>query len=109
MLMIGNYVWIGEDVWIDNLGLITIESNVCISQGAYLLTGNHNYKKETFDLIIQDIKIKEGVWIGAKSIVCPGVIMNFNSILSPGSVLTKNTEEGCIYRGNPAQLYKKRK
>ena len=50
-LQIGNRVWIGEQVWIDNLALTTIESNVCISQGALLITGNHDYKKIGFDLI----------------------------------------------------------
>ncbi|MCW3109752.1 MAG: putative colanic acid biosynthesis acetyltransferase WcaF, partial [Segetibacter sp.] len=42
LLHIGNDVWIGEKVWIDNLGLVTIGNDVCISQGAFLLTGNHN-------------------------------------------------------------------
>ena len=107
-LIIGNNVWIGENVWIDNLGMIVIKSNVCISQGAYLLTGNHNYKLKTFDLIVQDIELNEGVWIGAKSIVCPGVKMMSNSILSAGSVLSNNTNEYEIYKGNPAQFYKKR-
>jgi putative colanic acid biosynthesis acetyltransferase WcaF len=50
-LEIGNNVWIGENAWIDNLANVKIEDNVCISQDAYLLTGNHNYKKETFDTI----------------------------------------------------------
>jgi putative colanic acid biosynthesis acetyltransferase WcaF len=44
-LEIGNNVWIGETAWIDNFVKVIIEDNVCISQGATLLTGNHNYKK----------------------------------------------------------------
>ena len=48
---LGNYVWIGEEVWLDSLGKITIGNNVCISQGVYLLTGNHNYKINSFDLL----------------------------------------------------------
>jgi len=44
-LTIGNHTWIGENVWIDSLVMITIGSNVCLSQGAVLLTGSHNYKK----------------------------------------------------------------
>ena len=47
-LEIGDYVWIGENAWIDNLGKVTIGSNSCISQGALLLCGNHNYKRENF-------------------------------------------------------------
>lgn len=101
-LFIGNNCWIGENVWIDNLDLITIQDNVCISQGAMLLCGNHNYKKESFDLIIAPINLNEGSWIGAKSIVCPGITLNSHSILSLGSVANRDLDEYCIYKGNPA-------
>ncbi len=101
-LIIGNNCWIGENVWIDNLDNITIQDNVCISQGAMLLCGNHNYKKQSFNLIIAPICLKEGSWIGAKSIVCPGITLNSHSILSLGSVATKDLDEYSIYKGNPA-------
>ncbi|HIF9217878.1 TPA: WcaF family extracellular polysaccharide biosynthesis acetyltransferase [Photobacterium damselae] len=107
-LTIGNYSWIGEYVWIDNLAKVDIGSNCCVSQGAYLLTGNHNYKKTTFDLIISDIEIKEGAWIGAQSIVCPGVTVNKLAVLSVGSVANKNLLANGIYQGNPAILKKER-
>ena len=73
-LKVGDDVWIGENVWIDNIGNVTIGSNVCISQGAMLLTGNHNYKSETFDLMIKPIVVEEGVWIGAKATIAPATI-----------------------------------
>ena len=101
-LEIGNHTWIGEHVWIDNLEMVTIGSNVCISQGAFLLTGNHDYKKPAFDLIIKNITIEDGVWIGAQSIVCPGVICKTHAVLSVGSVLSNDMEPYGIYRGNPA-------
>ncbi|MFC3414182.1 putative colanic acid biosynthesis acetyltransferase [Algoriphagus hitonicola] len=107
-LEIGDYVWIGEEVWIDNLTLIKIHSNVCISQGAMLLTGNHNFKKSSFDLMVGEIKLEEGVWIGAKSVVCPGVTCHSHSVLAVGSVATKDLEPYTIYQGNPAQAVRKR-
>lgn len=108
-LEIGDNVWIGEEVWIDNLGKVKIGNNVCLSQGAMLLCGNHNYKKETFDLIVGDITLEDGVWVGAQAVVCPGVVMKSHSILSVGSVLTKDAEPYGIYQGNPAELVKHRK
>jgi len=108
-LKIGNFCWIGEGVWIDNLDFVTIEDHVCISQGAYLLTGNHDYKKSTFDLITKPIVIESGTWIGAKSIVCPGVICYTNSILTVGSIATRNLEANFIYAGNPAVKCRERK
>jgi putative colanic acid biosynthesis acetyltransferase WcaF len=108
-LEIGNYVWIGENVWIDNLAKVIIEDNVCISQGVFLLCGNHDYKKSTFDLIVGDINLKRGCWIGAKSIVCPGVTVNSHAVLAVSSVASFNLEEFTIYQGNPAKKIRTRK
>ena len=107
-LTIGNHVWIGEQVWIDNLGDVIIEDNVCLSQGAMLLCGNHDYRKTSFDLIIGNIHLKKGSWIGAKSVVCPGVTVGNHAVLTVGSVATKNLNEYIIYQGNPAEAVKER-
>jgi putative colanic acid biosynthesis acetyltransferase WcaF len=107
-LEIGNDVWIGEGVWIDNLDTVTIGNDACISQGALLLTGNHDYKSTSFDYKNAPIVIEDGVWIGAKSVVCPGVICKSHSILAVGSVATKTLDADSIYQGNPAQLIRKR-
>jgi putative colanic acid biosynthesis acetyltransferase WcaF len=101
-LRVGDNTWIGENVWIDNLGEVVIGSNCCISQGALLLCGNHDYKKSSFDLIVGDIKLEAGVWIGAKSVVVGGVTCESHSILTAGSVATKQLESYKIYQGNPA-------
>ena len=108
-LSIGDFTWIGENVWIDNLTNVHIGSNVCISQGALLLTGNHNYKKSTFDLMVEEIYLEDGVWIGAKSVVCPGVSCRAHSILTVGSVATEDLDAFGIYQGNPAKKVKDRK
>ncbi|HPN71260.1 MAG TPA: WcaF family extracellular polysaccharide biosynthesis acetyltransferase [Saprospiraceae bacterium] len=108
LLSIGNHTWIGENVWIDNLVQVSIGNHVCISQGAMLLTGNHNYKKSSFDLVTGEIFLEDGVWIGAKAIVCPGVRCGSHSVLTVGSVATHDLEPYGIYQGNPAVLIKKR-
>ena len=102
LLLIGDYVWIGEDVWIDNLALVEIGNNVCISQGVLLLTGSHNYRTPSFDLIVKEIKIEDGVWLCAKSIICAGVTCKKNSVITAGSVISSNTLMSGIYKGNPA-------
>ncbi len=107
-LIVGDFCWIGEKVWIDNLEKIEIGNHVCLSQGAMLLTGNHNYSKPTFDLIVQRIVLEDGVWIGAKSLVCPGVTCKNHSVLSVMSVATRDLEEMSIYRGNPAMKIRER-
>jgi putative colanic acid biosynthesis acetyltransferase WcaF len=101
-LTVGNNSWLGERVWIDNLVMVTIGSNVCISQGAVLETGSHNYKKESFDLITGPIIIEDGVWIGCSAIINQGVTAASQSLLSSGSVANKHLEANYIYQGNPA-------
>lgn len=107
-LSIGNHCWIGEEVWIDNLDTVTLEDNVCISQGALLQCGNHNYKKSSFDLMLAPITLKEGSWVGARSCVAPGVTLGSHAILSLGSTATKDLEPYKIYAGNPAVFKKER-
>ena len=55
-----------------------------------MIIGNHNFKKETFDLISEEIIINKNSWIGAKSIIGPGVILKENSIFRLGSNITKS-------------------
>jgi len=108
-LTIGNYTWIGENVWIDNLDNVVIGDNVCISQGVMLLCGNHNYKKSTFDLEIGKITLENGAWIGAKSIITQNVVCRSHSVLSVNSVATKDLVEYTINQGNPALKIRDRK
>jgi len=107
-LKIAKSVWIGQGVWIDNLTSVMIGSNVCISQGAVIFTGNHNYKLESFDLITKPVIIEDGVWLGAKCIVCPGVIVKSHSVIMVGSVVTHDTQAYKTYQGNPAEAIRER-
>jgi len=108
LLTIGDYVWVGEKVWIDNLSMVSIGNNVCLSQGAMLLTGNHDYRRPTFDLVTKPIWLADGVWIGAQSVVCPGITCQSHSVLAVGSMATRDMESYGIYQGNPAVWVRKR-
>jgi putative colanic acid biosynthesis acetyltransferase WcaF len=101
-LNVGDHVWLGEGCWIDNISLITIGHNVCISQGAMLLTGNHDYTKVDFPLISKGIEIEDGCWIGAKSVVLGGIKIKSHAVLSVYSVANRDMESYSIYQGNPA-------
>ena len=107
-LEVGAHSWIGEGVWIDNLDQVSICDQVCISQGALILSGNHNYIKPEFDLMVKPIKIEDGAWIGARSMVTQGVTVGEEAILSVMSCASTKLEAGGIYRGNPAELVGRR-
>ena len=82
---------------------------MCISQGALLLTGNHDYTRSTFDYRNAPITVEAGAWIGAKSVVCAGVKVHSHAILTVGSVATKDLEAYGIYQGNPAVKVRERR
>lgn len=108
-LKIGDYTWVGEEAWIDNLDWVTIGANCCISQGALILSGNHDYKKPSFDLIVKPIILEDGAWVGAKSTVVQGVTLKSHSILAVNSVATSDLDAYAIYQGNPAVKIRERK
>lgn len=105
---IGVHSWIGENVWIDSLAPVKIGANVCISQGAYLCTGNHDWTDPAFGLMVKPIIIEDGAWIGAHATVLPGVVIAGGSVITAGSVAARSTEPYMIYAGNPAVAIKKR-
>jgi putative colanic acid biosynthesis acetyltransferase WcaF len=108
-LEIGDHSWLGEDLWIDNLAQVKIEAHCCLSQGAYLCTGNHDWSSVNMRLFRRPITCRQGSWIGAKAIVCPGVVIGAGAIVTAGSVVTKNVPEMEVHTGNPAQFVKCRK
>lgn len=107
-LQIGDHSWIGESVWIDNVSNILIGAHVCLSQGVLLVGGNHDFSKKSFDLIVHPIVIEDGVWLGAKSIVCGGSICRSHAVLAVGSTFSGTMEPYSVYRGNPAVKIKDR-
>lgn len=107
-LVIGDNCWIGESVWIDNLEDVTLGDNVCLSQGAMLLTGNHDYTVSNFPYRLGKITLDNGVWVGAHAVVCPGVTCKSHAILTVNSVATKDLDAYTISAGNPAVFVRNR-
>jgi putative colanic acid biosynthesis acetyltransferase WcaF len=107
-LSLGNDTWIGEDCWLDNLEQISIGNNVCVSQGAYLCTGNHDWADESFGLIVKPITLRDGSWVGAKCVVGPGVELGECAVAAAGSVVTKSIPDYEIHAGNPAGFVRHR-
>ncbi len=108
-LHVGDHCWLGEACWIDNLTTVRIGSNVCISQGAYLCTGNHDWADPTFGLMVAPITLGDGAWAGARSVLMPGVELGAGAIAGAGSVVSKNIPAFEIHAGNPAQFARHRR
>jgi putative colanic acid biosynthesis acetyltransferase WcaF len=102
-LSVGDFTMIGEDVWIDNLVQVSLGSNVCISQGAYLCTGNHDWTSPYFAYKLSEITVQDGAWIGAMALIAPNVTIGASAVVSAGAVCTRSVPPNKIVAGNPAQ------
>ncbi|WP_052483710.1 DapH/DapD/GlmU-related protein [Flavobacterium sp. MEB061] len=112
-LSIGANSYIGEG---NNIraagGQIRIGSNCFISQQVSILASNHNIKKDQ-PIAYQGwskrnnyIVINDDVWIGANSVILPGVTIGTGAVIGAGSIVTKDVPEYSIVAGNPAKILK---
>jgi len=108
-LSIGAHSWIGEGVLIDNLVTVSIGANACLSQGAFILTGNHDYTSPSFTLRTGPVHVGDGAWIGARAVICPGVSVGCNTVITVGSILTRDAVADSVYTGHPATRIRARR
>lgn len=102
-LVLGNFVWIGGGTRILTLAPVTIGSNSCLSQEAFLCTGSHNHRSESFDLIARPITIGEECWVGARAFVGPGVTVGSHCVVAACAVVVRDLPQGSLVAGNPAR------
>lgn len=107
-LDIGNYTWIGEEVFILNFEPIVIGSNVCISQRSFLCGGNHDFRDPSFKYRNGPIRIKDESWVGAQVFIAPNVIIKEGAVITAGSVVYSDQPEYMVCSGNPCKALKNR-
>jgi putative colanic acid biosynthesis acetyltransferase WcaF len=107
-LSVGDFTWVGEEVNIVNFAPVTIGAHCCLSQRAFLCSGNHDYRSPDMRYRHAPITIKEGVWIGAAAFIGPGVTIGTDAVVSACSVANRNIEAGWVCSGNPCKAVRKR-
>lgn len=83
--------------------LIEIGSNVTIAPRVHLIAHDASTKHSLGYTRIGKIKIGNNVFIGAGSIILPGVNIGENSIVAAGSLVNSSIEPNSVYGGNPAR------
>lgn len=90
-ISIGNQCMFAESVTIrsgDSHAIIDVETKSRINYGKDVHIGNH-------------------VWIGNNAMVLKGVVVDSNSIIGAGAVVTSDVPNNVIVAGNPARIVKK--
>ncbi len=96
-----------------DMGSIIINDDAMIGSGVHIYVSNHRYDIEDTNIINQGhfppktVVLEEGCWVGANSLILPGVTIGKNSVIGAGSVVTKDVPSKVIFAGNPAKLIKK--
>ena len=51
-----------------------------------------------------EVRIGDNVWIGAGSVILPGVTIGSDSVIGAGSVVTRDIPSGVVAFGNPCRV-----
>ena len=106
-ITVGRNVFINSGCHFQDQGGITIGDGALIGHCVTLATLNHGFAPEDrATLYPQPIRIGRKVWIGANSVVLPGVTIGDNAIVGAGSVVTRDVPPNGVVVGNPARLIK---
>jgi putative colanic acid biosynthesis acetyltransferase WcaF len=107
-LTIGDHSWIGEAAWLECASYVRIGTHVAISQGAFLVSGGHDWSDPGMGTIGQPIIVEDGAWVAAFAVVAGGVTIEQEAVVGLGAVVLRDCEVRGIYKGNPAQLVGRR-
>jgi putative colanic acid biosynthesis acetyltransferase WcaF len=107
-LSVGDFAWIGEEVFILNFEPVRIGAHTCVSQRAFLCTGNHDYRKPAMPYRNAPITLEDGGWIGAQCFVGPGVVIGSETVITAGSIVVRSQPPGKVCGGNPCAVIKNR-
>ena len=109
----GKHVSLGDRVYA-NFGLtlvddveITIGDDVMLGPNVTIVTGTHPVSPRLRAAQAQynkPVRIENRVWIGAGSIILPGVTVGAGSVIGAGSVVTKSIPAGVVAVGAPCRV-----
>lgn len=104
---IGKKVYANFNLTLVDDGEITIEDSVMLAPGVIIATGTHPIAPELREQVYQynlPVVIKKNAWIGAGSIILPGVTIGENSVVGAGSVVTHDIPDNVVAMGVPCRV-----
>ena len=104
-MVIGNNCKIYSGIATPESYLIKLGNNITIATGVKFITHDNSISKiySEFSDIFGKIEIGDNCFIGAYSIIMPGVVLGKNTIVAAGSVVTKSFLGDEVIGGVPAK------
>lgn len=94
--------------YFQSLNGIIAGKNLLLAPGVKIISSNHDYSNARTSIFKDPIVIGDNCWLGANSVILPGVRLGNNCVVGAGSVVTKSFEESnLVIAGNPAKILKK--
>lgn len=112
----GAHVHFGKNIYANfNLTLVDdthiyVGDNTMFGPNVTLATAGHPVLPELREKAYQfniPIHIGKNCWIGAGSVILPGVTVGDGSVIGAGSVVTKDIPSGVVAVGNPCRVLRK--
>ena len=102
---IGDRVAFARGVEIDTefAWLVTIEDGAVLAPGVYVLAHDAAIKRLTGKTLAAEVRICEEAYVGAHSIILPGVTVGRNAVIGAGSVVTREVPPATVWAGVPAR------
>lgn len=119
-LRCGHNIQLGENshinqyccIWASNKAKITLGDNLLMGPGAKIFSSNHGNDRNSLmneqPWTEEDVTVGNDVWIGANTVILPGVKIGDGVIVAAGAVVTRNVEPYAVVGGIPARLIRKR-
>lgn len=109
----GHHIHFGSGIYANyNLtcvddGHIYVGDKVMFGPNVSICTANHPIDAELRGRGLQynkDVHIGENAWIGANTVIVPGVSIGKNAVIGAGSVVTKDIPDNVVAVGNPCRV-----
>jgi acetyltransferase-like isoleucine patch superfamily enzyme len=106
------YIRIGNDCAMNSFaklfghGGIEIGDQTQLGPACLITTTEHDYQRKDLRTKFRKVTIGKGVWIGANSLILPGVTIGDDCVIGAGSVVTRDIPSGSIAVGSPARVIK---
>lgn len=108
---VGTGCYVGFNVFCDTNfpELIHIGNDVTLSHNCILMAHTGTPCNSPLGKLYQvraKVEIGDGAWIGASSMLLPGVSVASHCMVGAGSVVTKSTDQHSLWAGNPCRRLK---